>query len=145
MHEQPSRGVLKKRCSKNMQQNRRTPMLKCDFNKFALQYICDIYVIAINQLYIFRATPSKNTSGRLLLNTYLQRRLRVTVFVLKDYLLDGIIRTILQIHAYYECVSRYLFNKSNLIKKNLKLSEDMISFLQFFVRQHKAKALLESV
>ena len=70
-------------------------MLKCDFNKFALQYICDIYVIAINLLYIFRATPSKNTSGRLLLNTYLQRRLRVTVFVLKDYLLDGIIRTIL--------------------------------------------------
>ena len=70
-------------------------MLKCDFNKFALQYICDIYVIAINLLYIFRATPSKNISGRLLLNTYLQRRLRVTVFVLKDYLLDGIIRTIL--------------------------------------------------
>ena len=35
---QPSRGVLKKRCSKNMRQiYRRTPMPKCDFNKVALQ------------------------------------------------------------------------------------------------------------
>ena len=33
---QPSRGVLKKRCSGNMQQiYRRTPMQKCDFNKVA--------------------------------------------------------------------------------------------------------------
>ena len=31
-------GVLWKRCSENMQQiYRRTSMLKCDFNKFALQ------------------------------------------------------------------------------------------------------------
>ena len=31
---QPSRGVLNKSCSENMQQiYRRTPMLKCDFNK----------------------------------------------------------------------------------------------------------------
>ena len=35
---QPSRGVLKKRCSENMQQiYRKTPMLKCDFNKVAKQ------------------------------------------------------------------------------------------------------------
>ena len=35
---QPSRGVLRKKCSENMQQiYRRTPMLKCDFNKVALQ------------------------------------------------------------------------------------------------------------
>ena len=34
--EQPSRGVLKRRCSENMQQiYRRTPMLKCDFKKVA--------------------------------------------------------------------------------------------------------------
>ena len=33
---QPSRGVLRKRCSKNMQQTyRRAPMLECDFNKVA--------------------------------------------------------------------------------------------------------------
>ena len=35
---QPPRGVLRKRCSENMQQiYRRTPMPKCDFNKAALQ------------------------------------------------------------------------------------------------------------
>ena len=35
---QPLRGVLRKRCSENMQQNyRRTPTPKCDFNKFVLQ------------------------------------------------------------------------------------------------------------
>ena len=34
----PSRGVLRKECSENMQQMyRRTPMLKCDFNKLALE------------------------------------------------------------------------------------------------------------
>ena len=34
IQKQPSRGVPKKRCSENMQQSyRRTPMLKCDFNK----------------------------------------------------------------------------------------------------------------
>ena len=33
---QPSRGVLLKRCSGNMQKiYRRTPMQKCDFNKVA--------------------------------------------------------------------------------------------------------------
>ena len=35
---QPSRGVLRKRCSKNMQQSyRRTPILNYDFNKVAMQ------------------------------------------------------------------------------------------------------------
>ena len=35
---QPSRGILTKRCSENMQQFcRRTPMPKCDFNKVASQ------------------------------------------------------------------------------------------------------------
>ena len=35
---QPSRGVLSKRCSKNMQQiYRRIPMPMCDFNKVAFQ------------------------------------------------------------------------------------------------------------
>ena len=36
LQKQPSRGVLKKRCSENMQQIcRRTPMPKCNFNKVA--------------------------------------------------------------------------------------------------------------
>ena len=38
MQKQPSRGVLTKRCSENMQQTyRRAAMLKCDFNKVAKQ------------------------------------------------------------------------------------------------------------
>ena len=36
IQKQPPRGVLKKRCSENVQQiYRRVPMSKCDFNKFA--------------------------------------------------------------------------------------------------------------
>ena len=36
LQKQPLKGVLEKRCSENMQQiYRRTPMLKCDFNKVA--------------------------------------------------------------------------------------------------------------
>ena len=35
---QPFKDILKKRCSENMLQiYRRTPMLKCDFNKVAKQ------------------------------------------------------------------------------------------------------------
>ena len=38
VQKQPSRGVLSKRCSENLQQiYRRTPVLKCDLNKVALQ------------------------------------------------------------------------------------------------------------
>ena len=38
VQKQPFRGVLRKRCSENMQQiYRRTTMLKCDFNKVALK------------------------------------------------------------------------------------------------------------
>ena len=41
LQKQPSRGVLQKRCSENMQQiYRRPPMPKCDFNKAALQGRC---------------------------------------------------------------------------------------------------------
>ena len=37
LQKQPSRGVLRKRCSENMQQiYMRTPMPKCDFNKVDL-------------------------------------------------------------------------------------------------------------
>ena len=39
LKKQPSRGVLRKRCSENMQQiYRREPMSKRDFNKVALQF-----------------------------------------------------------------------------------------------------------
>ena len=64
---QPSRSVLKKRCSENIQQvYGRTPMPKCDFNKVALrlteitrQHECS----PVNLLHIFRAPFLKNASG----------------------------------------------------------------------------------
>ena len=41
IHKQPSWGVLRKRCSENMQQiYKRTPVPKCDFNKIAKQLSC---------------------------------------------------------------------------------------------------------
>ena len=40
---QPPIGVLRKRCSENMQQiYRRTPMPKCDFNKVALHFAMSV-------------------------------------------------------------------------------------------------------
>ena len=39
LHKQPSRGILRKRCSENMQQiYKRIPLPKCDFNKIAKQF-----------------------------------------------------------------------------------------------------------
>ena len=38
LEKQPLRGVLRKKCSENMQRIYRTPLMpKCDFNKVALQ------------------------------------------------------------------------------------------------------------
>ena len=38
LEKQPFRGVLRKRCSENIQQfYKRTPMPKCEFNKVATQ------------------------------------------------------------------------------------------------------------
>ena len=61
-NKQPSRGVLIKRCSKNMQEiHRRTPLPKCDFNKVGLQLFCNFIEVT------FRTLFSKNISGGLLL------------------------------------------------------------------------------
>ena len=56
-----SKGVLRKRCSENMQQTyRRTPMLKCDFNKVVRQLYCNHALAGVltpvNLLHNFR-TP----------------------------------------------------------------------------------------
>ena len=78
---QPSTGVLRKRCSENMQQiYRRTPMPKYDFNKvakqlklnlvtccFAILYCNSIYFIAL-QLHILGTPFLTKTPGWLLLN-----------------------------------------------------------------------------
>ena len=62
---QPSRGVLRKRCSENMQQiYRRTPS-KCSFNiEMTLRHGC----FAVNLLHILRTPFTMNTYERLLLN-----------------------------------------------------------------------------
>ena len=48
LQKQPSRGVLKRRCSENVEQiNRRTPMSKSDFNKVAKQLCCKCNVMSL--------------------------------------------------------------------------------------------------
>ena len=68
---QPSRGVLKKSCSENMQQIfRRIPVPKCNFNKVGCNFIETALRherSPVNLLHIFRTPFPKNTSGRLLL------------------------------------------------------------------------------
>ena len=65
---QPSRGILKRRCSENMQQiYRRTPMSKCYFNKVAKQlYWNRTLAWVFFRKFAARAPFLMNTSGRLL-------------------------------------------------------------------------------
>ena len=73
MQKQPSRGILRKRCSENMQQiYKRTPMLKCDFNKVAR-------FSPVNLLHVLRRAVLKNTSEGL--------HLLMSMFVVEIYCL----------------------------------------------------------
>ena len=66
-----SRSVLRKRCSKNMQQiYRRTPMPKYDFNKVILQLYWNRTSAWV--FHMFRTHFYKNTYGELLLDTWLR-------------------------------------------------------------------------
>ena len=89
IQKQPSRGVLRKRCSENMQQiyrrtpcrsttsiklqqiYRRTPMVKYDFNKIALQLYWNrtsVWVFSCKfAAYLQNTFSYKNTFGQLLL------------------------------------------------------------------------------
>ena len=79
LQRQPSRGILKKSYSVNMQQiYRRALIPKCDFNKaelhfneISLRHGCS----SVNLLHIFRILFPKNTSGRLLLHVVLYNEL----------------------------------------------------------------------
>ena len=76
IQKQPSRGVLKKRCSENMQQSyRRTPMLKLNFIEIALRHGCSL----VNLLHIFRTPFLKNTAGWLLLSVELTRKYSIFI------------------------------------------------------------------
>ena len=63
---QPSRGVLRKRCSENVQQiYRRTPMPKCDFKRVAKQLYWNhtsAWVFSCNFAACFQNTFSRTTS-----------------------------------------------------------------------------------
>ena len=73
LQKQPSREVLRKKCSGNMQQiYRRILMPKCDFNKIALQLYwfwnrTSAWVFSCKFAAFFRTSFPRNTSGRLLL------------------------------------------------------------------------------
>ena len=69
---QPSRGVLRKRCSENNKEiYRGVPMPKRDFNKVLQSNFIEIThrhgCSPVNLLHVFRISFPKNTSGRLLL------------------------------------------------------------------------------
>ena len=71
--QQPSRGVLRKRCSENMQHiYRRTTMPKCDCNfiEIALRRGCS----PVDLLHIFRTRFYKNTYGGMLLKSESKRK-----------------------------------------------------------------------
>ena len=65
IQKQPSRGVVRKRCSENMQQvYRRTPMPKCDFNsnfvEITLGHGCSLQICCIFFEQFFLETPLSN-------------------------------------------------------------------------------------
>ena len=65
--QQPSTGGLRKRFSENMQQiYRRTPMLKCDFNKVFIEIALPHRCFPINLLHNIRTPIKKNTFEKLL-------------------------------------------------------------------------------
>ena len=65
---QLSRGVLKKKCCENMQQNyRRTPLSKCDLQSNFIEITRWHGCSPVNLLHNFRTSFSKNNSGSLLL------------------------------------------------------------------------------
>ena len=80
---QPSRGILKNRCSENIQQiYRRTPMPKCYFNKVAMER----FVIIVNGFGTGTASERlRSTSGRLLLLFLIENYLEISM----TYLYDG--------------------------------------------------------
>ena len=96
---QSSRGVLKKRCSENVQQiYRRTPMPKCDFNKVPKQFYWNhtsVWVFSCKFAAYFRTPFHKNNSGWLLLGfvessctvviTTTPRHQRTPVYMLQGY------------------------------------------------------------
>ena len=83
LQKQPSKGVLRKMCSENMQQiYRRTPMPMCDFNKVAMQLYWNhtsVWVFSYKFAACFRTPLPKNTSGRLLPTIYVKLNIQFLI------------------------------------------------------------------
>ena len=109
---QPSRGVLKKRCSENMQQiYRRIPMPKCNFNKVAKESHFEITLrhgcSPVDFLHILRTLFLKNTPEGLLLEVVLLK-LDCQIFCLDLH----------QKYKYYSHVQSYKHHCVHLTKIN---------------------------
>ena len=104
MCEQPFRGVLRKRCSGNMQQiYGRTPILKCDLNKVVLQFYWNCtsaWLFSCKFPTYFQNTFSKNTSGWLLFGFIYIRNLLSFLFSF--------------LYKHFSCV--YFFLKNSFFK-----------------------------
>ena len=114
LEKQPYRCVLRKRCSEKMQQIYwRTPMPKCDFNKFqsnfteiTLRHGCS----PVNLLHIFRTPFPKNTSRGLLLELLSRLQYSGHFLILFRNLREGIVTwfsvlTIIKLLRFYESFS----------------------------------------
>ena len=103
-------GVLRKRCSQNMQQTyRRTPLAKYDFNKVALLLYWNYTwhgCSPVKLLHTFRTLFPKNIFWRLLLNGIIRRCL------VKDTALE-----MLTYNDYYpDQLRKFVFVNRNLLK-----------------------------
>ena len=110
VHKQPSRGVLKKRRSENMQLIfRRIPIsikLPCNFIEITLRHGCSSVIL----LHIFRTPFLKNTSGRLFLDIVKQCIPENNLFIHLDFAsaLSHYIATMISILPCY-FISTFMF------------------------------------
>ena len=108
---QPTRGVVRKRHSENIQQvYRRTPML-CNFIEIALWHGCS----SVNLLLISRTHFSKNTFGWLLLNFVIEdsKRSKILSFNSFDLLRDDF----RYFHVYLVMWNRIIFTEQEIFSE----------------------------
>ena len=82
LQKQPSRGVLKKKCSENIQQiYRRTPMPKCGFNNVALRSGC--FMCYLSHIFIRRGLHGNRMYTKPVVFSYFKRN-HQDWFILKN-------------------------------------------------------------
>ena len=116
---QSPRGLLRKRCSENMQQiYRRTPRLKCDFNKVAKK-LCGNHTSAWVRSCIFAAyfrnNFLKSNSGRLLV--HIENSHLTGFYKRRTLAVNGLTSSVLTLRT-----SSWYFYNSTKVRKALPLS-----------------------